>query len=40
MPVNQVRDPMRDDARLSAACSGEDQEWTVDVRRSFTLLRV
>jgi hypothetical protein len=31
---------MGDDARLAAACSGEQQQGTFDVRDRFSLLRI
>jgi hypothetical protein len=35
-----MRDPMRDNARLAAARSGEQQQGTFDVRNRFALLRI
>ena len=40
MRFNQVRDAMRDDARLAAAGAGEQQERTFDMGNGFALLRI
>ena len=38
--MDQMRDPVRDDARLAAARAGEDQQRALDVSGSFVLLGV
>jgi hypothetical protein len=35
-----VRDPVGDDARLTAACPGENQEWAVGSFYGFALLGI
>ena len=40
MRGNQVRDAIRDDASLTASCSGKQQHRTFDMRNGFTLLGI
>ena len=40
MRLNQVCNPMRDNACFPAACTSQEQERTFNVRNSFALLRI
>ena len=37
---DNVRDAMRDDPGLAAACAREDQKWSFGMRNGFTLLGI
>ena len=38
--MHEMRDPVRDDTGFAAACAGEDQQRTVDVRSGIALLGI
>jgi len=40
MRLNQVRYPVRDNSGLSASCSSEQEQRSVNVLHSFALLRI
>jgi len=38
--LNQMRNAVRNDTRLPAACSSQKQQWPFDVRNRVALLRI
>ena len=38
--IHQMRDAVSDHPRLAAACSGEQQQWSFNVRNGLFLLRI